>query len=59
MTVELMLLFSYQGEYGFCILLSEPLPDNVSSGMAEFQGVETAGLFKSNSFNLSGFVPGN
>lgn len=53
-----MLLFSYQGEYGFCIFLSEPLPDTVSSGMAEFVGVETAGLFKSNSFSLSGFVPG-
>ena len=54
-----MLLFSYQGDYRFCIVLTEPLADNVSSGIAEFEGVETAALLKSNSFHLSGFVPGN
>ena len=54
-----MLLFSSQGDYRFCIVLTEPLPDNVSSGMAEFEGIETAALLKSNSFNLSGFAPGN
>lgn len=54
-----MFLFSYQGGYRFDISLSEPLPDNVSSGMAEFEGVGTVALIKLNAFNFSGFVPGN
>ena len=54
-----MFLFSYQGGYPFNISLSEPLPNNVSSGMAEFQGVGTVALTKKNSVTLSGFVPGN
>ena len=54
-----MFLFSYQGGYRFEISLSERLPDNVSSGMAEFEGVGTVALKKSNAFTLFGFVPGN
>lgn len=54
-----MFLFSYQGGYRFDISLSEPLPDNVSSGNAEFEGVETVPLIRVNPFKLSGFVPGN
>ena len=54
-----MFLFLYQGEYPFLILLSGPLPDNVSSGMAEFGEVGTAALVKLNFFNLYGVVPGS
>ena len=52
-------LFSYQGGYYFDISLSEPLTDNVSSGMAEFEGVGTVALTKLDPFKLFGFVPGN
>ncbi|XP_015755619.1 PREDICTED: uncharacterized protein LOC107335147 isoform X2 [Acropora digitifera] len=48
---------SVKGGYPFNISLSEPLPNNVSSGMAEFQGVGTVALTKVDSATLSGFVP--
>ncbi|XP_015770049.1 PREDICTED: uncharacterized protein LOC107348498 isoform X4 [Acropora digitifera] len=48
---------SVEGGYPFNISLSEPLPNNVSSGIAEFQGVGTVALTKKNSVTLSGFVP--
>lgn len=52
-------LFSYQGGYYFEIFLSEPLPDNDSSGTAEFEGVGTAVVTKLNPCKLVGVVPGN
>ena len=54
-----MFLFLYQGGIPFVILMSGPLPDNISSGMAEFGEVGTAALMKLNPFNLYGLVPGN
>ena len=54
-----LVFFFYQGQYPFNISLTEPLPDDVTSGMAEFEGVGTVTLKKMNPYTFSGFVPGN
>ncbi|XP_067028202.1 uncharacterized protein [Acropora muricata] len=46
-----------EGGYYFEISLSEPLSDNVSSGVAEFEGVGTVALTKLDPFKLFGLVP--
>ncbi|XP_015770042.1 PREDICTED: uncharacterized protein LOC107348498 isoform X3 [Acropora digitifera] len=46
-----------KGGYYCEISLSEPLPDNVSSGKADFEGVGTVALTKSDPFTLFGLVP--
>ena len=51
--------FFYQGQYPFNISLTEPLSDDITSGMAEFEGVEIVALKKMNPYTFSGFVPGN
>ncbi|XP_015755624.1 PREDICTED: uncharacterized protein LOC107335151 isoform X2 [Acropora digitifera] len=50
---------SVEGRYPFNISLTEPLPDDVVSGMAEFEGVETVALTRINPYTFSGLVPGN
>ena len=54
-----LFFFLYQGRNPFKISFATPLPDNVLSGVAEFEGVGTVTLEKDNPFTLSGCVPGN
>ena len=54
-----MFFFSYQGGIPFKITLARPLPHDVLSCVAEFEGVGTVTLEKDNPFTLSGCVPGN
>ncbi|XP_068675763.1 uncharacterized protein [Montipora foliosa] len=48
---------SVKGGYRFYISLTVPLSEEVSSGMAEFDGVATVPVHKLNPFTLSGSVP--
>lgn len=46
-----------QGGYDFTVVLYKKLPEDLSSGTAEFEGVGTVEVQKSSHFSLSGTVP--
>ena len=46
-----------QGGFQFYISLTEELPDEVKTGVAQFEGVANVMVYKLNPFTLTGTVP--